>query len=277
MIRVDKAVIPAAGLGSRVRAVARDLPKELLSVGGKTIIQHSIEMHVSSGIGELAIILHPEKTAVMDFLEGNTVLTSTVPITCSAEFRSLLKNVSLHYFFQRERNGVVDAVMRARKFVGDEYFGLFMPDCILFSECPFPTQVMNWFPYEASGVIGFLMLDKAREGQFGNVGLLSVSHCNGPLYRIDSLSDKLPGTVSFDEDAHPKGFGGGIYSPDYFDRASVLERHPGRELDDVPIHQDLARDKKLFGVQLEGVTFDVGNIDGFRAAVDYCKSFDQRP
>ena len=277
MIRVDKAIIPAAGLGSRVRAVARDLPKELLSVGGKTIIQHSIEMHVSSGIGELAIILHPDKTAVRDFLQGNTIRTSFGSISCSAAFRSLLKNVSLHYFYQRERKGVVHAVMQARKFVGDEYFGLFMPDCILFFEYPFAAQVMDWFPDKASGVIGFLMLEKSRSGQYGNVGLLSVSHCNGQLYRITSLSDKLPGTVSFEGTIHPKGFGGGIYSPEYFDRASVLERYPGRELDDVPIHQGLAREDKLFGVQLEGVTFDVGNIDGFRAAVDYCKFLDQRP
>ena len=91
-------------------------------------------------------------------------------------------------------------------------------------------------------------------------------HKQGVLYRISHLSNKGPGTVQFDGRVHAKGFGGGVYTSAYFDYVAHSIKKGSPELDDVPIHQAMAMDKKLYGVKLQGVAFDVGNEQGYLAA-----------
>lgn len=273
MIRVTKAIIPAAGLGTRVRSVAHGLPKEMLPVGSKTLIQHAIEMHISSGVKEIAIILHPEKEIVRTFLEGKISPASLELPTLDENFHEILKDISLQFMYQNERRGVVDAVLLARDFVGDEPFALIMPDCLLIAEKPFLAQIMEWAPQGAAGVIGYIMLEKDRADKFGNVGLLTVSHLRGPLYSISRLSDKGPDAIHFDGPHHPKGFGGGIYSSDYFEYVTASVKFNGSELDDVPIHQEMAANNELYGVKLDGMAFDLGSPKGYQ---DACRFLQDR-
>ena len=271
MIPVKKAIIPAAGLGTRVRSVARGIPKEMLNVGSKPLIQHALEMHFASGVKQIAIILHPEKEIVRDFLEGKKTPESMELPPRDESFHELLKGASLQFLYQNERRGVADAVLLARDFVGDEPFGLVMPDCLLIAEKPFLRQIMERAPDGFSGVIGFIMLEQGRADKFGNVGLLSVSHRQGPLYGISCLSDKEADSIHFSGPFHAKGFGGGIYSSDYFDYVAFSRKMGGPELDDVPIHQEMAAKGKLYGVKLEGMAFDVGNLKGYLEADSFLK------
>jgi UTP--glucose-1-phosphate uridylyltransferase len=267
MVRVTKAIIPAAGLGSRVRSVAHGLPKEMLPVGSKTLIQHALEMHISSGVKDIAIILHPEKEIIRNFLEGSIASPAFLEIPPRDQhFREVLKDISLRFMYQNERRGVVDAVLLARDFVKDEPFALIMPDCLLLAEKPFLAQIMEWAPQGAAGIIGFIMLEKDRADTFGNVGLLSVSPLRGPLYSVSRLSDKGPEAIHFDGSYQPKGFGGGIYSCEYFEYVAASIQSDGPEWDDVPIHQEMAANGRLYGVKLEGMAFDLGNPKGYLEA-----------
>jgi len=254
---VRKAVIPAAGKGRRMQELSHGLPKELLPVGGKPMIQRAIEMHVRSGIEQMAVVLSPEKHSIRDLLTSKRF--------ADPEFCVLLDHVELVFFEQVEPLGVAHAVSLAHDFIGKEPFALVMPDCFLFSETPFLSQLVQIYHKRPLDMIGFVRLEQSRSTQFGNVGLLRLEPVEPPLYRILELSDKKAGSVEFSGPVHPKGFAGGIYGPDYFD---LIPSGPGRsgEMDDVPIHQDLIRRGRLYGVELEGAPFDLGNPEGYRAA-----------
>jgi UTP--glucose-1-phosphate uridylyltransferase len=249
-----------------VQSIAKGVPKELLPLHSKPLIQHALEMHIWSGVEEIVIIIHPEKEILRDFLEGKSLPTCCGVDRASDNFLDLLKGVELHFLYQHERSGVVDAVLLAKRFIADEWFSIIMPDCLLIAEKPFLSQLLQVPTPGAYGVIGFIMLEKMRSNQFGNVGLLTVIHKQGVLYRISHLSNKETGTVQFAGGVHAKGLGGGVYTPAYFDYVAHSIKKGGLELDDVPIHQAMAADKKLYGVKLQGVAFDVGNEHGYLAA-----------
>jgi len=264
--RIRRAVIPAAGRGTRVRGLAGILPKEMLPVRGKPMIQRAVEMHVASGISQITVILSPRKEIIRRFLMG---ADTGLPEDSGAdpEFLHLLQGVDLHFRMQHAPLGVAHAVSLANDFVGDEPFALIMPDCYLHSETPFLRQLIRMYEAHPVDMIGFFWLERQRAHEFGNVGLLDVTPLDPPLFKVRALSDKAPGVPRFSGRRQPKGFGGGIYSPRYFDLIASKPSKPGGEIDDVPIHQNLIRKGSLFAVELEGTPFDLGNAAGYKAAL----------
>ena len=256
---IRKAIIPVAGKGRRMKALSGGLPKEMLSVGGKPMIQRALEMHIRSGVERIAVILSPWKQSVRDFLTSNRFDPE------NREFRDLLERVELVFFEQAQPLGVAHAVSLCRDFIGKDPFALVMPDCFLFSNVPFLAQLIRIYGKHPVTMIGFVQLERSRSSQFGNVGLLRVEPVEPPLYRIHELSDKKSGSVQFKEARQAKGFAGGIYGPDYFELIPK-ERVTSGEIDDVPIHKELIRRGRLYGVELEGVPFDLGIPEGYRYA-----------
>lgn len=266
---VTKAVIPTAGLGTRLRPLTDYTPKELLPVGGKPIIQHIFEMYIAAGISEFCIIVSPEKPRLKDFITGNWT-PSVIPFEKDVRFYKQLERCRIVFVTQSHPRGVADAVGLAKDFVGDEPFACIMPDCLLFSDKPYAQQLLEVFERYQKNVIGTVFIKGADAKRFGNVGLLRTQRLNGKCFLITSLSDKKgePLTARAGETLH-KGFGGGIYLPEYFDLLEIIRPMAKGEVDDVPIHQVLIEQGKLLGVLLEGAAFDAGNPLGLRAAAHF--------
>ena len=266
---VTKAVIPTAGLGTRLRPLTNYTPKELLPVGGKPMIQHILEMYVAAGICEFCIIVSPEKPQLKDFITGNWT-PSAIPFEKDVRFYKQLEQCRIVFVTQSEARGVADAVGLAKDFVGGEPFVCIMPDCLLFSDRPHAQQLLHVFQKYRKNVISTIFIRHADVKRFGNVGLLRTQRLNGECFLITSLSDKKgePLTVRPGETIH-KGFGGGIYLPEYFDLLEIIRPMAEGEVDDVPIHQLLIEQGKLLGVLLEGTAFDAGHPLGLRAAAHY--------
>ncbi|MBF0524576.1 MAG: hypothetical protein HQK56_05700, partial [Deltaproteobacteria bacterium] len=163
-----------------------------------------------------------------------------------------------------------------RDHIGAESFALTMPDLVLFGAEPFLAQLLPYFFYYDTDVIGMTILTGAKAAGFGNVGRLQVEPLSPRVYRVTHLSDKQPGFITVDGSSPIfKGFGGGIYHSGYFDLIEkFLDVTPG-ELDDVPIHQDLIKTVGLNGVMVNGEVFDTGNVNGYRSAVNYLESMGQ--
>lgn len=266
---ITKAVIPAAGLGARLRPLTTHIPKELLPVGGKPMIQHTLEMYMASGISEFCVITSPHKPLLKDFITGSWK-PPALPFHRDIAFYRRMEQCRIVFVTQNKPGGLADAVSLARDFVGNEPFACIMPDCLLFSDRPLARQLIEVFQRYKKNVIGTVLIKGDDVRRFGNVGVLRADRLDDRSFAIKFLSDKKrePLTVEPGGTVH-KGFGGGIYLPEYFDLVEVIRPSVKGEVDDVPIHQILIKEGKLLGVLLEGAAFDAGHLLGFRAAVHY--------
>jgi UTP--glucose-1-phosphate uridylyltransferase len=267
---VTKAVIPAAGRGTRLAPMTDHLPKELLPIGGKPMIQHTIEMCMASGIRELCIITSPSKPRLNAFI-NDTWRPPLLPFKRDPHFYKNLSQLHLTVLTQEKPRGVAHAILLAQEFVGNDPFVCIMPDCLLFSHRPFAQQLKDGFNKHKKPTIGTVYLKGNDVRLFGNVGRLSTSVLDENCFSIQSLSDKTekPLAIEPGEKIH-KGFGGGVYLPEYFDLVDIARsRATTGEIDDVPIHHRLIKKDALLGIDVQGTPFDAGHPLGYRAAVHF--------
>ncbi len=265
---VRKGIIPAAGLGTRVRAIAGDLPKELLTVAAKPLIVHAIEGLAASGIRQIGVVISPAKESIRQFLLGEP--SEFLAPQLDAHLRVLLRACTFSFFIQPSPLGVADAVSLCRDFIDDEPFALVMPDNILLDGLPVVSQMIPFFSREPLDMLGALRLETEQASRFGNVGILETEAVSDESKRIVSVSrfsdkNSSPLQIPAGESAL-KNFGGSIFLPHFFDYIEKLRPRIEGELDDVPVVQAIIKEKGLLAVALEGSGFDVGNSAGYWAA-----------
>jgi UTP--glucose-1-phosphate uridylyltransferase len=233
------------------------------------MIQYALEMYMASGICEFCIITSPHKPMLRDFIKGNW-RPPAFPFHWDPDLYRKLEACHTVFLTQDQPRGVADAVALARDFVGDEPFACIMPDCLLFSGKPFAQQLLEVWERKQAHVIGSIYIMGIDARRFGNVGVLKTDRPCSRCFAITSLSDKNPKPLGLQPGGviH-KGFGGGIYLPEYFRLVEAIRPHVKGEVDDVPIHRLLIKEGKLLGAVLEGTPFDAGHPLGFRAAVHY--------
>ena len=265
---VRKAIIPAAGLGTRVRTIAGDLPKELLTVAAKPLIVHAIEGLVASGIRHIAVVISPSKESVRLFLLGDP--PEFLAPQLDSHLRVLFRTCEFAFFLQPRPTGLADAVSLCREFVGDEPFALVMPDNILVDGLPVISQMIPFFSRYPQDMVGALRLETEGNSRFGNVGILETEAIldeGQRILRVSTFSDKTRDLLHIPAGTSVlKNFGGSIYLPHFFDFVEQCRPHADGELDDVPVVQAIAEEKGLLAVVLEGNGFDVGNPAGYWAA-----------
>jgi UTP--glucose-1-phosphate uridylyltransferase len=277
---VRKAVIPAAGLGTRVRDIAGDLPKELLTVAAKPLIAHAIEGLAASGVRQIGVIISPAKEAIRQFLLGNP--PEFLAPLLDAHLQVLFKACTFSFFVQPEPAGLGDAVSLCREFVGNEPFALIMPDNVLLDGLPVVTQLLPFFASEGRDMIGAINVKPEEASRFGNVGILETEIIPGrsPRFRkVADFSSKTDDPLSVPPgEKLLKNFGGSIFLPHFFDYIEQSRPNAKGELDDVPVIQAILREEGLRVVVLEGNGFDVGNPAGYWAANLFIESKQpQRP
>ena len=265
---VRKGIIPAAGLGTRVRAIAGDLPKELLTVAAKPLIVHAIEGLAASGIRQIGVVISPAKESIRQFLLGEP--PAFLAPQLDAHLRVLLRACTFSFFVQPSPLGVADAVSLCRDFVDNEPFALVMPDNILLDGLPVVSQMIPFFSREPRDMLGALRLEAEQASRFGNVGILeteAISDESKKIVNVSRFSDKISGSLQIPAgESVLKNFGGSIFLPHFFDYIEKLRPHVQSELDDVPVVQAIIEEKGLLAVALEGNGFDVGNSAGYWAA-----------
>jgi UTP--glucose-1-phosphate uridylyltransferase len=255
-------------LGTRVRAIAGDLPKELLTVAAKPLIVHAIEGLAASGIRQIGVVISPAKESIRQFLLGEP--PEFLAPQLDAHLRVLLRACKFSFFVQPSPLGVADAVSLCRDFVDDEPFALVMPDNILLDGLPVVSQMIPFFSREPRDMLGALSLETDQASRFGNVGILeteAVSDESKKIVSVSRFSDKNSSPLHIPAgESVLKNFGGSIFLPHFFDYIEKLRPHIEGELDDVPVVQAIIKEKGLLAVALEGSGFDVGNSAGYWAA-----------
>jgi UTP--glucose-1-phosphate uridylyltransferase len=262
-----KAVIPAAGLGTRFLPATKAVPKELLPIVDIPTIQYVVQEIVDSGLTDVVIVNGRGKSAIEDHFDVSYELEKTLEEKGKHELLRLVRDVSkmVHVVSVRQKQplGLGHAVLMARRYIGDEPFAVLLGDVIIDAEVPCTKQLID--VYETHGpVIALLAVPEDKTQLYG---VISGKAVRERLYHVEKLVEKpAPGTAP----SNLSVLGRYVLPPSIFD---ILERTPpgkGGEIQLTDGLDALARQGQLHGLETEGNLYDAGDRLGYiEATVAY--------
>jgi UTP--glucose-1-phosphate uridylyltransferase len=261
MKKIRKAIIPAAGLGTRFLPATKAQPKEMLPIVDKPAIQYIVEEAIESGIEDIIIVTGRNKRAIEDHFDKSVELEMMLEEKGSTQLLEIVKSVSnladVHYIRQKQPLGLGHAILCARKFIGDEPFAVLLGDDILQSTPPGLKQMINIYEQTETSVIAVQEVPWADVSKYGIVSP-ATSHTNYRL--IEDLVEKP------DRDQAPSNLaviGRYIIMPEIF---RILERQePGRggEIQLTDALRVLNKEQQMAAYLMQAKRYDVGDKLGY--------------
>ncbi|MES5891835.1 MULTISPECIES: UTP--glucose-1-phosphate uridylyltransferase GalU [Bacillus cereus group] len=261
MKKVRKAIIPAAGLGTRFLPATKAMPKEMLPIVDKPTIQYIVEEAVKSGIEDIIIVTGKGKRSIEDHfdnafeLEQNLLEKKKYELLEKVQASS--KMVDIHYIRQKEPKGLGHAVWCARKFIGDEPFAVLLGDDIVQAEKPCLRQLMDEYDKTLSSVIGVQTVPEAETHRYGIIDPLEQE---GRRYQVRNFVEKpAQGTAP----SNLAIMGRYILTPEIFMFLEQQQVGAGGEIQLTDAIQSLNEIQRVFAYDFEGKRYDVGEKLGF--------------
>lgn len=265
-MKVRKAVIPAAGLGTRVLPASKSIPKEMLPIVDKPAIQYIVEEAVAAGITEILIITNRGKVAIEDHFDHSFELEAA--LSKNPEKAEILKSVqipanlaNITFIRQKETGGLGHAVLKAKQFVGGEPFAVLYGDDVILGEDPCVGQLCRAYEEYGKGVVG---IKEVTAQQIKKYSSMKVAPLRDNLYEITDMIEK-PKT---DADIFSlfSILGRCVLPAEIFDILENTPKGAGNELQLTDAMKTLARTKGMVGVDFTGTRYDMGNKFGILKA-----------
>ncbi|MEC2265116.1 UTP--glucose-1-phosphate uridylyltransferase GalU [Bacillus subtilis] len=261
MKKVRKAIIPAAGLGTRFLPATKAMPKEMLPIVDKPTIQYIIEEAVEAGIEDIIIVTGKSKRAIEDHFDFSPELERNLEEKGKTELLEKVKKASnladIHYIRQKEPKGLGHAVWCARNFIGDEPFAVLLGDDIVQGEKPGLRQLMDEYEKTLSSVIG---VQQVPEDQTHRYGIIDPLTNEGRLYQVKNFVEKpKPGTAP----SNLAILGRYVFTPEIFMYLDKQQIGAGGEIQLTDAIQKLNEIQRVFAYDFEGKRYDVGEKLGF--------------
>ena len=260
MKKVRKAIIPAAGLGTRFLPATKAMPKEMLPIVDKPTIQYIVEEAIASGIEDIIIVTGKGKRAIEDHFDNNFELAENL---IKKEKYDLLdkinqsSKVDIHYIRQKEPKGLGHAVWCARKFIGNEPFAVLLGDDIVQSEVPSLKQLMNQFDETQASVIGVQTVPAEETHRYG---IVDPAMQTGRRYAVNNFVEKpAKGTAP----SNLAILGRYVLTPEIFSFLEKQEAGAGGEIQLTDAIQKLNQIQPVFAYDFKGKRYDVGEKLGF--------------
>lgn len=267
-MKIRKAVIPAAGLGTRFLPATKAIPKEMLPIVDKPTIQYIVEEIIGSGIEELLIITGRDKVSIENHFDRSVELEMNLEKNDKQEFleqiRKISKMVNIHTVRQKDPKGLGHAVYCAKSFVGDEPFAVLLGDDVVDSQKPCLKQMIEMYDKYKSTILGVQQVAWENVNKYG---ILSGSKINDNIYKVDDLVEKpkinnAPTNIAI--------LGRYIITPKIFSILEHTKRGVGGEIQLTDALRELAKIENMYGYIFEGKRYDVGSKIGFlQATVDF--------
>lgn len=260
-MKIRKAIIPAAGLGTRFLPATKAMPKEMLPIVDKPTIQYIIEEAVASGIEDIIIVTGKGKRAIEDHfdrapeLEQNLINKEKFDLLEKVQYSSELANI--HYIRQRDPKGLGHAVWCARHFVGNDPFAVLLGDDIVQSEVPCLKQLINQYEQKNASIIGVQQVPKDEVNRYG---IIDYESSDGMLYQVKELVEKP------DKGKAPSNLaimGRYVLTPEIFGYLESQEIGAGGEIQLTDAIQKLNKVQAVYALDFEGKRYDVGEKLGF--------------
>lgn len=262
-----KAVIPAAGMGTRLLPATKSMPKEMLPIVDKPVIQYVVEEAVASGIDEILIVTGRGKRAIEDHFDRSVELEQHLEAKGKSEELRTVRDISematIHYVRQPEPLGLGHAVLMAERFVGDEPFAVLLGDDIVLDEVPATRQLLDVHERTGSSVLSVMEVEQAEVSKYGIVNTQISRDLPPPVHRVTGIVEKPR-----PEDAPSRlaSIGRYVLTPDIFDRVKTAGRGHGGEIQLADGLDDMARHSVLHATTFTGARLDIGSLEGFVAA-----------
>jgi len=267
-MKVRKAVIPAAGLGTRMLPATKTIPKEMLPLVDKPVIQYIIEEAVEAGIEDILIITNRAKSAMDDYFDYHPELEERLLRSGKEEEAEIIKRsadlANIFYVRQKETRGLGHAVGRAKRFVGNEPFAVLLGDDVMFSEKPVLGQLIAAAEKYNCSAVGTQSVEDSAISKYSS---LKVSPLEDRVYSVSDMNEKPSLEEKFSNYAI---LGRYVLTPAIFEiLENTLPGHGG-EIQLTDGLRELCRIEKMLAVDFEGRRYDTGNLKGFlEATIDY--------
>ncbi|MGD9265244.1 MAG: UTP--glucose-1-phosphate uridylyltransferase GalU [Lysobacterales bacterium] len=267
---IRKAVIPAAGYGTRFLPLTKAQPKEMLPIVDTPTIQLVVEEAVESGITDILMVIGKSKRAIEEHFDRNFELEQELKDKNKAELLEQIKHVStmadIHFVWQKELNGLGDAVSYARNHIGNEPFVLLLGDTILESSCgrPVARQLMDVAEKHQGSVVA---LEEVAADKVSRYGILDGRRMDDGVYCVNDFIEK----PAPDEAPSNLAFAGRyVFMPDIFDFLVQTGRGKNNEIQLTDAMRLMAKSRPMFGVPIEGRRHDIGNkLDFIKTNIHY--------
>ncbi|MGG0175265.1 UTP--glucose-1-phosphate uridylyltransferase GalU [Gottfriedia acidiceleris] len=267
MKKIRKAIIPAAGLGTRFLPATKAMPKEMLPIVDKPTIQYIVEEAIESGIEDIIIVTGKGKRAIEDHFDYSYELEQNL---LEKEKYALLEqvkapsNIDIHYIRQKEPKGLGHAVWCARNFIGNEPFAVLLGDDIVEAQTPGLKQLMDQYDNTYSSVIGVQTVPEEETHRYGIVEPIMQE---GRRYEVQNFVEKpAPGTAP----SNLAIMGRYVFTPEIFMYLEEQNIGAGGEIQLTDAIQKLNSIQRVFAYDFEGKRHDVGEKLGFiKTTIDF--------
>lgn len=266
MAKITKAIIPAAGLGTRMLPISHAVPKEMLPIVDLPAIFHLVEEAVNSGITDILVITNRDKDAMEDFfdlsIEYGQALSSKGKTKEAERLYEIANMANVFFLRQKETKGLGHAVGRARSFVGNEPFVVMYGDDVIFSETPVCRQLIDVYEKYGKPVVGVKPVPWADVAKYCS---LKVDAVEGET-RVTYCTDMIEKPKKGEEFSNLSILGRVLLTPDVFDIIDNLPTGAGGEIQLTDAMAKIARESGVYALEFEGDRYDLGSKFGFLKA-----------
>lgn len=260
MKKIKKVIIPAAGLGTRFLPATKAMPKEMLPIINKPTIQYIVEEAINAGIEDIIIVTGKGKRAIEDHFDNSYELEDRLLESGKLQLLEEIQRsakVEIHYIRQKEAKGLGHAVWCARRFIGDEPFGVLLGDDIVTGQVPCLRQLMDVYEKTGKSVIG---VQEVPFDQTHRYGIIDPASQDNRLFQVNRFVEKpkygtAPSNLAI--------MGRYVFTPQIFDFLEKQEIGAGGEIQLTDAIEKLNEQESVLAYNFEGTRHDVGEQLGF--------------
>lgn len=268
MTTIRKAIIPAAGLGTRFLPVTKSMPKEMLPIIDKPVIHYVVEEAIDAGIDDIIIITGRGKRAIEDYFDASPELEMRLKEQKKNETLKRLKAISdfpvIHYVRQKEPKGLGDAILKAEKHIGNEPFAVLLGDDIIANSHSCTGQLISVFSRFRSSIISVELLPPEKISSYG---IIKGSEIEPDIFAIQDIIEKPTPDLA---PSNMGAVGRYIFVPEIFDCLKRTSPGVGNEIQLTDAIRLLIKEQPVYAYKFSGKRYDTGDKLGYiKTIIDY--------
>ena len=258
---IRKAVIPAAGFGTRFLPATKSQPKEMLPIVDTPVIQYVVEEAVASGITDILMVIGKGKRAIEEHFDRNFQLEDQLARQDKIKELETIRHISdmaeIHFVWQKEMKGLGHAVLCGMHHVGNEPFAVLLGDTVVGAEIPATRQLIDVYNHYHSSVV---VLEEVAPEKVSRYGVLKGRDMGDDLYKVEDFIEK----PSIDQAPSNLVFAGRyVFTPAIFHYLKSTPPGKGGEIQLTDAMRVMVKDQAMYGKKLRGKRYDIGDKEGF--------------